>query len=151
MKNVALVMLCQDNRFLLAQRALDDKYGGLWTFPGGERDSADKTIICTAFRELYEEVGIKGQRFRLLYNIQIQQYNFNIFFCDKWTSEPVPDNKEIIGIGWFTLSEMYAIEKSLTPIINSSLANLSYLIQHYDNHPKEWTEQWREYDDDDDV
>lgn len=147
MQDVVLVVLCQNDRFLLAQKAVDDSFGGTWTFPGGKVDN-NETAIAAISRELHKEVGVKGKRFRLLCNTQIPQYHIYIFYCDQWVDTLRPNSSEIIGIGWFTLPEIYTMEESLTPVVKNSLGYLSYLIQHYNNHPEEWVEQWREYDGD---
>jgi mutator protein MutT len=143
MQDVVLVILYQNDRFLLAQRAIDDGFGGKWTFPGGKINH-NETTIDAVYRELYEEVGVKGQRFRLLCNTQTPQYHIHIFYCDQWTCELRPSDPEIIGMGWFTLSEIYMIEKSLAPVVSDNLGYISYLTQHYKQNPREWIEQWTE-------
>jgi len=146
MTEIAWAILRQNDRFLLAQRSFDDLAGGTWTFPGGKVDQSDKNIIETVNRELGEEVGLNGLRFRKLLNIHIDRYLTYIFICDKWRGELKLSCNDIIGAGWFTCAEMYALGHSLSPFVSRNLLYLSYLIQHYDSHPNEWTEQWRECD-----
>lgn len=143
MQDVVLAILCRDNRFLLVQRSVDDTFRGTWTFPGGKVDH-NETFVAAVSRELYREIGAKGKRFRLLYSTQIPQYHIHLFFCDQWVGELESGDPEIIGMGWFTLIEIYAMETSLAPIVSNNLGYLSYLIQHYNHHPEEWVEQWRE-------
>lgn len=142
MIEVVWSVLQQNNRFLLAQRSLVDYAGGTWVFPGGKTDSVDTTAIATAYRELKEEVGIEGKRFRKLLHIYQNKYSIQIFFCDQWYGQPKPACKDIIGVGWFTWTEMYAFGQSLAPFVNDSLLHLSYLMQHYNHHPDEWHQQW---------
>lgn len=144
---VAWTILRQNDRYLLAQRHPDDYAGGTWTFPGGKVDKSDKNIITTANRELREEVGLDGLRFRKLLHMHNNQYMMHILVCDKWRGELKPACSDIIGIGWFTFAEMYALGHSLAPFVSDSLSHISYLIQHYDHHPSEWAEQWKECDD----
>lgn len=143
MREVVLAVLRQNDRFLLAQQSLLDHSGGTWTFPGGKIDPDDGDIITAARRELKEEVGLDGQRFRKLFSIRLNQYSVQAFLCDKWRGKPKPACDDIIGVGWFTLAEMYSLGESLSPFVNDSILYLSYLLQHYERHPEEWKEQWR--------
>lgn len=146
MEDVVLVVLRKNGRLLLAQRSLDDRMGGTWTFPGGKVDEEDANITAAAHRELKKEVGLDGQRFRKLLHMCLDQYYVQVFLCDKWCGEPRPACDDIIGIGWFTLAEMYVLDKSLAPFVCDNLLYISYLLQHYDHHPDEWKEQWGECD-----
>lgn len=144
MKEVALAVLRQNDRFLLAQQSLLDHVGGTWTLPGGKVDPIDIDTVAAVYRELKEKVGLEGRRFRKLFHICLGQYSVHVFFCDQWCGEPKPACVDIIGVGWFTCAEMYSLGQSLSPFVSDILLNLSYLIQHYDHHPDEWKEQWRE-------
>lgn len=133
MVEIVWIILQDNNRFLLTQRM-----GGIWVFPGGETDPKDKTPVNAANRELKEEVGINGNIFKQLGELKSNQYHTRVFVCDKWTGELKPARKDIIGVGWFTLIEMYALGQSLAPFVSDNLMYLSYLIQHYNCHPDEW-------------
>lgn len=139
---VAWAILRQNDRYLLAQRHPDDHAGGTWNFPGGKRDQSDKNIIVTANRELKEEVGLDAVRFRKLLHIENNKYIVHALVCDEWHGEVKPSCSDIIGVGWFTFSEMYALGHSLSPFVSEGLSYIYYLIQHYDHHPNEWIEQW---------
>lgn len=144
MTEVAWAVLRRNDRYLLAQRSLDDYAGGTWTFPGGKVNQSDKNIITTINRELKEETGLNGLRFRELFHVRNNQYLTHVFMCDQWSGKPQPSCSDIIGIGWFTNTEMYSLGHSLSPFVRESLLYLFYMIQHYDHHSCEWTEQWRE-------
>jgi 8-oxo-dGTP pyrophosphatase MutT (NUDIX family) len=144
MIDVAWAVLRQGDRYLLAQRSIEDSAGGTWTFPGGKADPTDTDIIATIKRKLKKELGISGQRFRKILHMRLDQYWVQVFFCDRWLGELRPACSDIIGLGWFTCAEMYALDQSLAPFANDSLLYLSYLVQHYDHHPDEWREPWRE-------
>lgn len=146
MIEVVWVILQQKDRFLLVQRSLTDHAGGTWCFPGGKIDPEDTNAITAAYRELTEEAGLKGNRFRQLFRIHLNQYRIQIFLCDKWSGELKPSCEDIIGVGWFTYTEMYALDRSLSPFVSDSLSHLSYLMQHYNDHPNEWKQQWMDYD-----
>jgi len=143
-KKVVWVVIPRNDRFLLAQRALDDCAGGTWTFPGGKVDNEDKTPIEAARRELKEEVGLVGTRFRKLYGIDLGNYNTQVFLCDSWIGQPLPSCKDIIGIGWFTLPEIHIFNKSLFPFVDETLMYFTYLLQHYRNHHDEWHDRWED-------
>lgn len=141
MVEVIWIILQQNNRFLLVQQPLINCASGIWTFPGG-KINPENTTTTTAYQKLKEKVGIQGKRFRKLSYIHLDKSNIQVFLCDQWNKESRPTCKDIIRIGWFTLAEMYALKQNLAPFVNDSLLYLSYLIQHYSNHPNEWKEQW---------
>lgn len=144
MKEVVWAVLRKNGRLLLAQRSLLDHAGGTWTIPGGKVDPIDTDSVSAVYRELKEEVGIEGRRFLKLFHILLGQYRIQVFLCDEWDGEPKPSCTDIIGIGWFTGTEMYALGESLSPFVNESMFQLLYFMQHYDHHPDEWKELWRE-------
>jgi 8-oxo-dGTP pyrophosphatase MutT (NUDIX family) len=144
MIDVVWTILRQENRFLLLQRSIFDTVGGTWVFPGGKVDPEDKTPMVSASRELKEEAGLIGNRFRKLCGLHLDEYSIQVFCCDRWSGKPSPACIDIIGVGWFTLEEMNSLDKSLAPYVNNSLLYLSYLVQHYDHHPDEWRDKWRE-------
>ncbi len=146
MIEVVWAILQQNDRFLLAQRSLDDTYGGTWVFPGGKTDKSDTTPVIAIHRELKEEVGLHGKRFRLLCYIYQNQYRIRVFLCDEWDGTPQPTCDDIIGVDWFTCTEMYSLGQSLAPLVNEKLSYLLYLLQHYNNHPSEWLDQWERCD-----
>jgi 8-oxo-dGTP pyrophosphatase MutT (NUDIX family) len=143
---VVWTILRQENRFLLAQKSVSDTASGTWVFPGGKVDPDDQTPIDAAARELKEKVGLEGGQFKLLCSTRLDQYRVQVFCCEQWSGKPKPACDDIIGIGWFTLAEIHALGPSLAPFVSHSLIYLSYLVQHYDNHPDEWHEQWRKRD-----
>ena len=138
MIDVVWAILRQNNRFLLAQRSIDNTASETWVFPGGRLDPEDITLVEGAVRELKEEVGLNGEQFKLLCKFPLDKYLIHVFCCHKWSGELRPACKDIIGVGWFTLAEMYSLGPSLAPFVDDSLLYLAYLIQHYDNHPTEW-------------
>ena len=40
-KEVGASLIEENGRFLVAQRKYDDRFGGLWEFPGGSRESGE--------------------------------------------------------------------------------------------------------------
>ena len=62
-KNVGLIVLDQNNQLLICRR----KGKKTWQFPQGGID-ADESPIKAAYRELYEEVGIKKNQVKIIQN-----------------------------------------------------------------------------------
>ena len=85
-----------------------------------------------------EKVGLIGKRFRKLGNIQLDKYHIKLFMCDQWIGKPKPSCNDIIGTGWFSLTEMYSIGLRLAPFVGDSLMSVAYLIQHYSHFPNQW-------------
>lgn len=105
-KEISWIILKQSDRFLLVQRALDDCEGGTWCFPGGKRDPCDIDSLTTAKRELSEEVGVEGKIFDKLCDVSLDKYCIQVFLCREWTGTLKPSDRDIIGIGWFTLTAL---------------------------------------------
>lgn len=130
---VAQTAVRLDNRYLLIQRALTDSYGGLWALPGGGQDN-NETVEETASRELQEEVGIVPEKLTELFQIHSSQddkeYQTHIFLCKQFVGLPRPATEYIIGIGWFTIPEIWKLDTSLTPWTMECLPQLSFLVRH---------------------
>ncbi|KKN98846.1 hypothetical protein LCGC14_0140870 [marine sediment metagenome] len=126
MIEMAWIILRNSDRFLLVQQTSDRT----WTFPG----------------KLRKDVGVCGNRLRQLCNLQTSQYRTIVSICDQWQGELRPNHYTTMGVGWFTLVEIHSLGQSLTPFVSDSLMYLTYLIQHYDNHPSEWLDKWENSD-----
>lgn len=145
MIHVSWAILEKSNRFLLIQRADSDAVaGGTWSFPGGKRDATDVSPIETAKRELLEETGLVGRRFRRILQTEIDQYRIGVFLCDQWDNHISITCLDVIGAGWFTISEMYDMGNYLSPFANHCLPIFSYITQHYKRHPKTLDDLWTE-------
>ncbi len=137
-------ILQKDNKFLLAQRSWDNNHGGTWVFPGGKIDRTDRNPQEAIYRELREEAGLTGKRFRKLGDIHLGKYHIQSFVCDQWVGKPKPSSSDIIDIGWFSLGEMYSMGSKLAPFVCDGLMSIAYLIQNYDHFPNQWVETWKE-------
>lgn len=101
---VAAVVSRGDN-FLVCQRPLEKRYGGLWEFPGGKCETGE-SIDATARRELREELGIdvvETGHEEITIRDPGSQYLI-IFVPVRITGEPVC--REHLGLRWERLSEL---------------------------------------------
>ena len=131
MVEVVWVVLKSKNRFLMIQRSIDDVYGGTWCFPGGKIDLDDNTPADAAARKLKEETNLDGHNFKLLRTLRVEQCNTHIFLCNIWDGELKPACEDIMGVGWFTIAEIHAIEQSLAPFLLGCLMYVSYLLHQH--------------------
>ncbi len=131
MIEVVWIVLKNKNRFLLIQRSIDDVAGGTWCFPGGKVDPGDQIPLNAAIRELKEETGFIVHELKQLSTLRIKQYDQHIFLCNRWNGKLNLSCEDIMGAGWFTLLEIYALEQSLAPFLAKSLMCVSYLLQQY--------------------
>jgi 8-oxo-dGTP diphosphatase len=86
--DVGCAIIHKDGKLLIAQRHLEDSFGGYWEFPGGKREQGETIEVCLV-REAFEELGIQIQPERLLCNrvcgTPERQISLSFFFC-KWVS-----------------------------------------------------------------
>ncbi len=54
---VAVAIIEQDGRVLIAQRRADDSFAGCWEFPGGKANPGETLEACL-IREIQEELGV---------------------------------------------------------------------------------------------
>jgi 8-oxo-dGTP diphosphatase len=62
---VTAAVIRREGKILIARRKKEDRFGGLWEFPGGKIDPAEKPKACLR-RELREELGIETRVGNLL-------------------------------------------------------------------------------------
>ena len=56
--NVVAAVICEDKKFLIAQRGRRKDYGLLWEFPGGKVEQGE-TLEEALLREIKEEIDVK--------------------------------------------------------------------------------------------
>ena len=56
--NVVAAVICEDKKFLIAQRGKTKEYGLLWKFPGGKVEEGE-TLEEALLREIKEEIDVK--------------------------------------------------------------------------------------------
>ena len=104
---VGCAIIRREGRLLIAQRNLNDSYGGFWEFPGGKREANETLEGCLA-REVFEELGVRIRPERLLcrhiHEVPGRKISLNFYFCDWTEGEPVAlDCKDF---RWVTRSEI---------------------------------------------
>jgi len=111
------VMLLKDGRVLLGRRHEDpakadsELHGeGSWTMPGGKLHFGE-SFEAGAARELSEETGIKGKKFKVisLANDMAPDAHFVTIglICEEWEGEPqVMEPDEITAWQWFDLNNL---------------------------------------------
>jgi 8-oxo-dGTP diphosphatase len=92
---VAVAMVDEDHRVLLAQRPAHKEHGGLWEFPGG-KINAGETPEAALIRELREELGIDVPA-RCLAPLTFASHSYEtyhllmpLYICRNWEGEPEP-------------------------------------------------------------
>ena len=56
--DIAIAVVCHDDRYLIGLRPDDVPLGGLWEFPGGKIRSSETPEVA-AVRECFEETGLR--------------------------------------------------------------------------------------------
>lgn len=102
-------------KMLVAQRKYNDRFGGLWEFPGGKIEDGEAKEAAIR-RELDEELGIDVEVGRLVLvtedEIPEMKIIFHLFECSIKTGEPQAiDCQEV---KWVTLEELEGLK--LAPV-----------------------------------
>ena len=142
-----LLLLYQANdriKFVLIQRPdYSGTHGGQISFPGGKKEK-DESLIKTAIRETYEEIGIESENIQILgtlSKVYVPPSNFLISpFIGFMDIDPVfkPDKKEVTKILETDLAELLkkdVIKEKLITVgsktENSMEINIPYLDLHH--------------------
>lgn len=142
MQDIVWIIVRRHNRLLLVKRVVKDHNQTLWTFPGGTVNNFDQNHAIEIHRMLENKTGLDVSKFRLVSNIKSQNTIIHTLYCDEYKGGLSVCNNNIVGLGWFSISEIYSLGNELCKHVSNNMAYLSYLIQHYDNHPDEWKEKW---------
>ncbi len=85
-----MVAFRADGRVLVLRRREDQTHAGCWTLPGGKRE-AGETPLAAARRELREETGLVGTRWRFLGTTVSGRCRFFVFACQVEPRRMVPE------------------------------------------------------------
>lgn len=105
---VVAIVASRDGRYLVGQRPLEKRHGGLWEFPGGKLDTGESMAEAAA-RELDEELGMQlVETGPTLAEFRDAGSAYVIsFVAAEVAGEPVPT--EHTAVGWFTPMELAAL------------------------------------------
>lgn len=129
---VGCAIIHKNGKLLIAQRHLDDSFGGYWEFPGGKRER-DETIEGCLAREAFEELGIRIQPEKFLCNRMQEaskcRISLSFFFC-KWVSGE-PRAIDCKDFAWVSREDIR--QYALLP---GDLEVLEDLVLHWDDYFK---------------
>ncbi len=99
---VACALIDADGRVLIAQRPADKALGGLWEFPGGKVEPAERPEDAL-IRELREELGIvvKAACLAPLTFASHAYEDFHLlmplYVCRRWEGNPAPHDAQALA------------------------------------------------------
>jgi 8-oxo-dGTP diphosphatase len=108
MIQVAVAVLCKENKILACQRKRGSRYELQWEFPGGKLEAGESGEDCVR-RELLEELNITAYNPRLLETRQAFYddggwFEVSYFLVQEFSGEPL--NVIFEQIRWLTLEEL---------------------------------------------
>ncbi len=108
---VALALRDEKGRLLLQQRLPGKHHGGLWEFPGGKVEAAEKPSLALV-REIAEELALELDPGQLEPAFFAEETGDPAVVLNLYTSHqavPQPQGLEGQAWGWFTLEEASAL------------------------------------------
>jgi len=106
-QDVAVAVIMDKSRVLIAKRPMHVSCPGLWEFPGGKR-GATESIQDTLARECFEELGIKVTASRSLLNIpyeyEEQKVKLHVYLVERYSG--VVHGAEEQETRWVNLSDL---------------------------------------------
>ena len=88
---VGCAIIHKEGKLLIAQRHLQDSFGGFWEFPGGKREENETLEQCLA-REVYEELGVHIRPYKPLCRKDIEhagkKLSLFFYFCEWQNGNP---------------------------------------------------------------
>ncbi len=112
MIQVAVAVLCKENKILACQRKQGSRYGLQWEFPGGKLEANESGEDCVR-RELQEELNISVNDPRLLETRQSHYedggwFEVSYYLVRDFSGEPF--NTIFEQIRWLTLEELKKLD-----------------------------------------
>jgi 8-oxo-dGTP diphosphatase len=106
--HVVAAVVRKGERFLLCQRPVNKRHGGLWEFPGGKVLNGE-TFEAAARRELTEELGVRATMVhREIAQFQDDGSEFLVHFLPvEIEGEPIANEHQ--KLGWFSRAAMQAL------------------------------------------
>ena len=130
--DVGCAIIYKNDRLLIAQRCLEDSFGGYWEFPGGKREDGESLEECLV-REVLEEldVQIRPEKPWGCREHEIKDRKIRLFFhfCEWEKGDPVA--KECKGFQWVSREDVRQYS-----FIPGDMEILEDLISHWDEYFK---------------
>ena len=137
---VVVGVIHNDSKEIFISRRKKNQFmSGYWELPGGKVEN-NEDLSSALKRELFEEIGIKIEKYNLIQTIQ-QEYpkriiNLSVYVIEKYSGTPV--GKEGQDFSWSSIEkiEEYELLPTMLKIINRLSLPNSYWItpdNHYSN------------------
>nr|WP_320140780.1 8-oxo-dGTP diphosphatase MutT [uncultured Cohaesibacter sp.] len=119
---VAVALVDEDNRILIAQRPEGKNLAGLWEFPGGKLEAGERPEVAL-IRELEEELGIKTKE-ACLAPLTFASHAYDdfhllmpLYICRRW--EGLPQSREGQALKWVRAGALrdYSMPPADLPLI----------------------------------
>ena len=102
---VAAAFIRNGGNFLITQRLDNDKFAGLWEFPGGKQEKGETLEECLS-REIIEELNlqifIKKHLLNVEHSYKEAKITLHVFDCQ--VVGGTPENKEVQNWKWVDFS-----------------------------------------------
>lgn len=105
--HVTAGLIRNNGKILITQRLFDDRFGGLWEFPGGKQQPGETLERCL-MREIEEELNIQIQvdkkLMTVVHNYDQVRITLHVFQCT--FLDGTPEKKGVQDWRWVDLAEM---------------------------------------------
>ena len=110
-KEVVGALIEKDGKYLVAQRKLDDTFGGLWEFPGGCVEDGE-TMEEALRRELKEELDLEIEAGALFLTLtdEIPTLKINVHLFESRIIKGEPKTLECQDVRWVSFDELKALD-----------------------------------------
>ncbi|HNX68034.1 MAG TPA: (deoxy)nucleoside triphosphate pyrophosphohydrolase [Candidatus Omnitrophota bacterium] len=129
---VGCAIIYAQDKVLIAQRHLEDSFGGYWEFPGGTREPGETLERCLE-REVFEELGvrIRPEKFLCRRDHEYVAKKIALFFwlCAWVEGEPVAHDCK--DFRWVSREEIRQVE-----FIPGDQDVLAGLLEHWEEYFK---------------
>lgn len=105
---VAVGVVLENERVLVARRILGLPGAGLWEFPGGKVE-AGETVEAALVRELMEETSLDVEIIKLLLRKQTERWDLHFFLCNAIDPNAL-QSREGYDWQWLTCEEVGDLE-----------------------------------------
>ncbi len=111
--HVVSAVINRNELFLISQRKLEDRFGGMWEFPGGKVEPGE-SLQDALVRELLEEVGVECRVQDHLKTVpnRYPDLDLDLHFFRAEIVQGEPHAVDAKDVRWVPISELFKIELS---------------------------------------